>query len=123
MPNFPIGQKYIITAEDIFGPNNGSLKGKTTRTAHKHVGGEHINIPINIMSRYRHITITYDLMFVNKTPVFMTVSRHITFGTAEMIRSRKAVTLLAAIKQVRLAYMKRGFHVTHLLADGEFKPL
>jgi hypothetical protein len=128
MPNCPIGRNDIIAAGDIFGPNLGSLKCKTTQTASKHVRGEHMNIPINIMGQYRHVTIACvtiacNIIFVNKIPFFMTISRHIKFGTAEMIKSQKAVTLLKAIKQVKSAYMKQGFNITHLLVDGQFKPL
>jgi hypothetical protein len=42
---------------------------------------------------------------------------------AEMSTSQKAVMRLAAIEQVKLAYMKWGFNVTHILLDGQFEPL
>jgi hypothetical protein len=62
-------------------------------------------------------------MFVNKIPFFMTISRHIKFGTAEMITSQNAKTLLTAIKHVKSAYLKRSFKITHILLDGQFEPL
>jgi hypothetical protein len=51
LPNCLIGRQDIIAAEDTFGPNSGSLKGKTTRANPEHVRAEHMSIPISIMSR------------------------------------------------------------------------
>jgi hypothetical protein len=62
-------------------------------------------------------------MFVNRLPFFMTISRHIKFGTAEAIKNQQNKTILAAIKQVKSIYMRRGFIITHLLMDGQFEPL
>jgi hypothetical protein len=123
LPNCPINRQDILATEDIFGPNLGSLEGKTTPSTTKHMCATHVNIPINIMSCYRDVTITGNIMFVNTIPFFMTISRHIKFGTTEMTTSQTTVTLLAAIKQVRSACMKRGFRITRLMLDGQFKLL
>jgi hypothetical protein len=104
--NCPITRDDILAAEDIFGSNLGSLKGKTARAKTEHVRSTHINIPLPIMERYRNITLAGNVMFVNQIPFFMSISRHIKFGTAEMIASLKGAALLTAIKHVKLAYMK-----------------
>jgi hypothetical protein len=76
------------------------------------------------MARYKEVTIAVGIMYVNKIRFLMTVSRHIKFGTAEMIKSETGATLLAAINQVNKAYSTRGFIITSLLAvDGQFEPL
>jgi hypothetical protein len=118
LPNCPISQCNIIVAKDIFGPN-----GKTTQSTPAYVRTEHVNIPINVMSRYRHMKIAGDIMFVNTIPYFMTISCHIKFGTAKMTTSQKGKALLTAIKNVQTTYLKWGFKVTHILLGGQFEPL
>jgi hypothetical protein len=61
-------------------------------------------------------------MFV-KIPFFMTMSRHIKFGTSETLKNQYNKTILAAIKQVKNVYAKSGFRILHLLMDGQFEPL
>jgi hypothetical protein len=40
-----------------------------------------------------------------------------------MITAQTTATLLAAIKQVRSAYMQQGIRITHLMLDGQFELL
>jgi hypothetical protein len=82
-----------------------------------------VGIPANIMTHYRHLTLGGGVMFVNKRPFFMSISRQIRFGTGEMIQNQKSATILAAIKQIKSIYMKRGFKLDHMLMDGQFEPL
>jgi hypothetical protein len=123
LPNCPINRHDIMAAEHIFGPDVGSLKGKTVRRAP--IGARPLltTIPAEVMSRYRSVTLCADIMFVNKIPFFVTISRGIKFGTAEMITSRHHKAILGAIKQVCRIYRTRGFRVELLLMDGEFESL
>ena len=123
LPNCPITQRDIIAAENIFGPDVGALKGKTVRRGAERVEAITVDIPAGIMSHYRDVVLGGDIMFINKIPFFMTVSRHIKFGTAEMLQNQQSKTMLAAIKQVKGIYMKRGFRLNVLLMDGQFEVL
>jgi hypothetical protein len=91
----------VLGAEDIFGPNHGSLKGKTIRQPEE-------QIPISIMKEYRDVTLCLNIMFVNEMPYLVTISRNIQFGTVESIKSRHNTMLLAALKDVKHLYALRG---------------
>ena len=123
LPNCPVTRRDIAIATAIFGPDIGSLKGKTVRQGGTHVEATLTDIPASIMTHYRDLVVCGDIMFVNKIPFMMTISRHLKFGTAEMLKNQKDPALLASIKQVNRIYAKRGFRIRHLLMDGQFESL
>jgi hypothetical protein len=96
----PIVGTDVMAAEDIFGSNVGSLKGKTVRRGGIHVNPEYHQVPSPLMEKYQHVTLCIVIMFVNKLPFLVTISRDIKFGTVEAIKSPKHNVLLDAIKTV-----------------------
>jgi hypothetical protein len=117
LPNCLITRRDIATAETIFGPDVGSLKGKIVYQSGTPVATNYTDIPATIMSHYPDVILAGDIMFVNKIPFFVTISQNIKFGMTEMIQNQQAKTLLAAIKQVRSVYLKHGLSVTTMLVD------
>jgi hypothetical protein len=75
------------------------------------------------MECYRDVTLCINIMFVNKIPFLVTISRHIKFGTVEAIKSRQHKVILAVIKNVKRIYTACGFRVKHGHVDNEFEPL
>jgi Reverse transcriptase (RNA-dependent DNA polymerase) len=120
LPNCPVKREDIVAAEKIFGPEVGSLMGKTVRKTPKPVQPTYTSIPATIMSRYQEVTLAGDIMFVNKLPFFVTISRNIRFCTSEFLANRKTDTIFKAITHVHQTYRKRGFKIVLLLMDGEF---
>ena len=110
--------------EHIFGPDVGSLKGKTTRRWPIGVGlYDHTPIPSGIVEQYHNVIIAVDVLYVNKLPFIATISRYIRFGTVEFLRNQKSTMLTEHIKQVNQLYRQRGFCPIYALIDGQFEPL
>jgi hypothetical protein len=109
LPNCPVDVRDIKIADEIFGPDLGSLKGKTTRRAGEHVESRRLMTVLNhVMEHYRDITLAADIMFMSSTPFFITISRNIKFGTVEVIQNNKSTTIMTAVEPVRQIYLRRG---------------
>ena len=123
LPDCLVTKADNMEAEDIFGPEVEILKGKTMW--HNPHTLKQVVEPWepSIMRQYRHVTLGADVMFVNRIPFLVTVSRHIKFGTGEPLVNRKQAHLLAGIRSVAQIYQRARFKVTVALMDGEFKSL
>jgi hypothetical protein len=122
--NCDVTGQDIINAEDIFGPDVGSLKGKTVRKASDIVrSGGLLPIPALIMAHYRKIILCVDVMKVNKMPFLVSISRAIKFGTVAWLKNAKADTIMTHIKDIHKIYVKRGFILEIIEVDGQFEPL
>ncbi len=56
-------------------------------------------------------------------PFLVTISRAIKFGTVAWLKNGKTDTILTHIKDVHSIYIKRGFLLEIVEADGQFEPL
>ena len=123
LQNCPVSRQDIATAEDIFGPNLGSLKGKTVRHRSKRADSLVADVPYDIIKAHKDVTVCFDIMFVNKIAFLVTVSRSLRFGTTERLASRQADVVGKALTSVIALYKQRGFRVRECHGDGEFESL
>ena len=119
--NCDVTWQDFLNAEDIFGPELGSLKGKTTREASDKVrSGGMVPILATIMVHYRKVVLHVDMMKVNKMPFLVTISGAIKFGTVAFLKNAKIATIMDTIKEVQNVYMKRGFTLEYIEVDRQF---
>jgi hypothetical protein len=123
LKNYPVNREDVMAAEDVLGPNLGGLKGKTVRPGGTHMRSEHHRVPRSIMERHQDVTLYANIIFVNKIPFFITISRKIKFGTVKVLKNQKHTTILQAFKNVNALYKNRGFRLTMGHTDNEFQPM
>ena len=64
--NCPVTAGDVARAEKNYGKDIHALKGKTTRTKPKPVVIDYLVMPKNILENNKNITLSIDIMFVNK---------------------------------------------------------
>ena len=99
------------------------LKGKTTRTQLTRLVTDYVNIPPSVLEKNKHVTLSIDIMYVNRIPFVTTISRNIKFTTVEAIQNRTKAQLVQYINNVLPIYTQRGLQIENALLNGEFVPL
>jgi hypothetical protein len=90
----------IDVAEQSFSPNVGSFQGKTVCHSADPVIPGIYGIPFEVTKLHGNITLTIDIMFVNKFPFFITKSRDIHFVTVEALPNRQIATVNKVLQNV-----------------------
>lgn len=60
-----------------------------------------VTIPSDLMLQYRIVIVGADIMYINKLPFFVTMSRNIKFSTAELMLDQKHKTLVDHVKRIQ----------------------
>ena len=119
----PLTKGDVQAAEDIYGPNLGSLKGKTVDRPNPHVQAGVDHVPNTIMDVHQSVTLAIDIMFINKVAFLITIFRNLKFGTVEALSDRQTTTIMTKLKLVCQIYYHRGFRINVILGDPEFEPI
>ena len=93
-------------AEATFGPDVGGLKGKTTRRKPPQIDIHH-NQLADIFQPYRNVTIGVDIMYVNRMPLLVSISKSLRFGTIAAFSSQCCGALMQGIQR-KIASTNKG---------------
>jgi hypothetical protein len=119
--NCPVTVRDARNAEKILGKDLGVVKGRTVRERPDRVVFDEAQpLPKKLLEMFGAVELCCDFMFIDKLPIFMTVSRRLKFITAAAPPNRKLPSVLTYLKKVIDVYQKRGFVVRAIIADGEF---
>ena len=115
--------KHVNTTIKIWGKNIMALKGKTTQTKPDPVARDFVKVPVELLKFHKEVYITANFFFVNKIPLFQTLSCKIYFKAINHLTDRTVPQLFMAFKEIYQYYLQCGFRITMVNADGEFGPL
>ena len=121
--NCPITMEDIDIAETVYGPDIGSIKGKTVRHKPAPVVKDFINIPKELITKHQDITLCIDIMFINEMPFLSTISRHLKYRTIQWLETRTAASYRSALDVIFRQYNKANFRIATIHCDAEFKPI
>ena len=96
--NCPETLDDVVRADKFYGKDTHALKGKTTRSKPKEVVTYYMEILRSIIESNKNITLSIDIMYVNKIPFLTTICRHVKFTTVEAIQRRTKTQLVECIK-------------------------
>ena len=121
--NLPVQASDVDLAEKIYGPDIGTLKGKTTRKSPLPMETDIIELPPEITEDRSSWELCMDVMFVYGMPFLTSITRKLFYRTAQFIPSRQAKHLYAALDDVFRIYNHNGFTIDKIYADREFKSI
>eukprot|EP00957_Ditylum_brightwellii_P189505 14424222-Ditylum_brightwellii.AAC.2 len=61
LPGSPVSLQDVTNAEFLFGPDLGTLKGKTMCKTPPSVRTDYINVPQELINLHKHVTIVVDV--------------------------------------------------------------
>ena len=110
-------------AERLFGPDVGTLKGKSKRRKPMPVVVDNIEIPDEIRAVHKDVTLCIDIFFVNNAVIFHGIDTTIKFRGRIPLASRKHDEIYKALDQLLRHYNRAGHQIIEIRCDGEYKAM
>ena len=79
--NCPVTFSDVKNAKLVFGPDINSLKGKSVRRKPASVVTDYVEIPREILELRKELEVSTDIIFINKFPFLVSISRRLKITT------------------------------------------
>jgi len=112
--------KDVETAERVFGPDVGTLKGKTVRKESPFVKNDLIEMPLEILERCQVLVLEIDLMFINGMPMLTSIDTTIKFRSLVPLKDQTAEELYKALDVVLRKHNKNKFKLNKINCHQQF---
>jgi len=120
--NCPVTLGDVKRSHVIYGPSIPALKGRTRYEETPRVREREImQLPVELYEDLKNVTLCVDFFYVNGLTVFHTISRRVGYRTVSFPTSRSRISIGRELKTVKQMYHARGFRITDMHADSEFK--
>lgn len=121
--NCPVTPADVDLAEKIFGPDVGTLKGKTTRQQPPRVKDDLVEIPRELKENHSNLTYCMDIMYVNGMPMLTGIDRSIRFRSLFNLENRTKEELFKGLIRVLRHYNDAEYTIETIFCDQEFQPM
>ena len=118
--NCPVTLEDIEIAEDIYGPDVSTLRGKTTRKKPLPAIKDYVEIPKELKAAHEYVELSADIMYINGITFLVTISKRIKYITVHCIKDRSKETVEDAFDKVFRNYNTSGFYISKIYTDPEF---
>jgi hypothetical protein len=105
----PVQMEDVDIAVKIFGPDIGSLKGKSVRRQPPPVRDNVIQIPTELTQEHKNLVLCIDIMFVNGQPLLTAIDQSIRFRSLVPLESRSKSNMYEALDKILRMYGQSGF--------------
>ena len=112
--NLPITKADIDNAIRIWGPDMGSVVGKTTRNRPDKVVVDPTEINVG-----KNIILCTDIFYIGGLTFVMSISRGLCTSMVSHLENRKVSSLQKALMNQISTYLSKGFKIIYLLIDNE----
>jgi hypothetical protein len=112
--NCPVVINDVLRAEEIYGADLASVKGKTVHHKAPSVRVE----PVIAMVQQQQ-TLHLDIMFIDGIPFLIAIATPLYLLTVAKLKSREVKDVRPALFSCLSAFKSANFYVSHILSDGE----